>query len=179
MIYVDTGSSDLWVISDACNTQVCKTTNMPVYPSVDIQPAGGSVDLLYGDSLTGTHASGPVAQDVVAVAGLSMPQQAFAAISDTNNPGVIYGLNGIFGLGFPSGRCVLNISSLVIRLFRYNSSQVQYAITHAKVLYQTTGEGPLADLHAHSLVICQLLMISSLALLLTDLFFRGSPFLIL
>lgn len=179
MIYVDTGSSDLCVISDACNTQVCETTNMPVYPSVDIQPAGASVNLLYGDSLTGTHASGPVAQDVVAVAGLSMPQQAFAAISDTNNPGVIYGINGIFGLGFPSGRYVLNVSSFVIRVFRYDSIQVQYAITDAKVIYQITGGGSLADLYAHSLVICQPLMISSLALLLTDLFYRGSPFLIL
>src|SRR5260221_1414278 len=135
MIYIDTGSSDLWVISDACNTTECKATNMPVYPSADIQPAGGSVNLLYGDSLTGTHASGPDARDVIAVAGLSMPQQAFAAISDTNNPGVIYGLNGIFGLGFPSGRCVLNISSFVNHVFMYDSSQVQYVITDAKVLY--------------------------------------------
>jgi hypothetical protein len=109
MIFVDTGSSDLWVVSDAYNTKVCNKMDMPVYPSVNIQPAGGSVDLLYGDSLTGTYASGPLAQDVAAVAGLSMPQQAFAAISNTNNTGVMYGLNGIFGLGFPSARCVPNI----------------------------------------------------------------------
>ena len=77
---------------------------MPVYPSANIQPGGGSVNLLYGDSFTGAYASGPVAQDVAAVAGLSMPQQAFAAISNTNNTVVMYGLNGIFGLGFPSAR---------------------------------------------------------------------------
>jgi len=135
MIYLDTGSSDLWVVSDACNTRVCNKTNMPMYPSANIQPAGGSVNLLYGDSLTGTHASGPLAQDVAAVAGLSTPQQAFAAISDTNNIGVMYGLNGIFGLGFPSARCVLEISSFVIRVFRYDSSQVQNAVIDAKVLY--------------------------------------------
>lgn len=80
---------------------------MPAYPSANIEPAGGSVDLLYGDSLTGTYANGPVAQDVGAIAGLSMPQQVFAAVSDTNTTGVMHGSNGIFGLGFPGARCVL------------------------------------------------------------------------
>ncbi|KAH9179380.1 acid protease [Lactarius sanguifluus] len=111
---VDTGSSDLWVVSSACTTSVCESTNMPPYPSANIKPAGGSVNLLYGDSSTGTHASGPVAQDTATVAGLAIPQQPFAAISDTNNTSVMQGANGIFGLGFPSG------------------SQIQTAIINAK-----------------------------------------------
>lgn len=81
---------------------------MPAYPSASIMPAGGSVQLLYGDSFTGTHASGPVAQDVAAIAGLSMSQQVFAAVNDTNSTAVGRGTNGIFGLGFPSERWVLN-----------------------------------------------------------------------
>ncbi|KAH9159493.1 aspartic peptidase domain-containing protein [Lactarius sanguifluus] len=113
-VNVDTGSSDLWVVSSACTTSVCESTNMPPYPSANIKPAGGSVNLLYGDSSTGTHASGPVAQDTATVAGLAIPQQPFAAISDTNNTSVMQGANGIFGLGFPSG------------------SQVQTAIINAK-----------------------------------------------
>ena len=80
---------------------------MPTYPSANIKPAGGLVDLLYGDSSTGTHASGPVARDVGAIAGLSMAQQAFVAVSDTNSTAVMQGTNGIFGLGFPGTRCVL------------------------------------------------------------------------
>ncbi|KAH9969769.1 aspartic peptidase domain-containing protein [Russula dissimulans] len=105
-VNLDTGSSDLWVISDECKTTVCQSVNTPTYLSADIKLAGGSVNLSYGDSLTGTHANGPVAQDIVAIAGLSMPQQPFAAISDTNNSGLIYGASGIFGLGFPSGSLV-------------------------------------------------------------------------
>jgi len=102
-VNLDTGSSDLWVVSSTCKTTVCKNTNMPAYPSSSIVPAGGSVDLLYGDSTTGTFASGPIAQDTTSVAGLALPQQPFAAISDTNNTSVMQGANGIFGLGFPSG----------------------------------------------------------------------------
>lgn len=108
-VLVDTGSSDLWVASSKCKTSVCKSTNMPPYPSSHINATGGSVDLQYGDSSTGTIASGPIAQDTMTVAGLSLPQQPFAAISDTNNTSVMQGANGILGLGFPSGRCVFHI----------------------------------------------------------------------
>jgi hypothetical protein len=80
---------------------------MPPYPSGNIKLAGGVANLSYGDSSTGTHANGPVAQDVVAIAGLSMAQQVFAAVSDTNSTAVMQGTNGIFGLGFPSERYVL------------------------------------------------------------------------
>jgi Eukaryotic aspartyl protease len=77
---------------------------MPTYPSANIKPVGAPVNIRYGDSKTGTHASGPVTQDIVAIAGLAMSQQAFIAVSDTNNTGVMRGANGIFGLGFPSER---------------------------------------------------------------------------
>jgi hypothetical protein len=58
----------------------------------------------YGDSTTGTYASGPVGKDTATIAGLSMPNQTFAAIDNTTNSAVSFGAAGIFGLGFPSER---------------------------------------------------------------------------
>ncbi len=46
-IYIDTGPSDLWMVSDACNTTVRKETNMPPYRSSNIKPAVSLVNLLY------------------------------------------------------------------------------------------------------------------------------------
>jgi len=80
---------------------------MPPYPVSQLQPSGGSVNLLYGDSQTGTHASGPVGQDTVTIADLTLSAQTFSAISDTNNTSVMNGADGILGAGFPSARSVL------------------------------------------------------------------------
>ncbi|KAG5653744.1 hypothetical protein H0H81_010831 [Sphagnurus paluster] len=64
---------------------------------------GTAVNLLYGDSSTGTFASGVAAHDTAAVAGIAMENQAFGLINSTNNPIVQFEAAGIFGLGFPSG----------------------------------------------------------------------------
>jgi phytepsin len=60
--------------------------------------------LFYGDSLTGTHAFGPIGKDTVSLSGLSLPDQYFAAINNTNISIANDGSAGIFGLGFPINR---------------------------------------------------------------------------
>ncbi|KZT39855.1 acid protease [Sistotremastrum suecicum HHB10207 ss-3] len=98
-VVLDTGSSDLWVISDAC-TGNC-TAGVPLYPMSSFNSSGLDAQLLYGDSQTGTHAFGPIGSDTASVAGLSLPNQFFAAINNTNASVLQTGSAGIFGLGFP------------------------------------------------------------------------------
>ncbi|KAG6811332.1 hypothetical protein H0H92_007951 [Tricholoma furcatifolium] len=57
--------------------------------------------LNYGDSSTSTHAYGLIGKDTVNLAGLSLQNQFFAAINDTNTSVQDTGAAGIFGLGFP------------------------------------------------------------------------------
>jgi len=98
----DTGSSDLWAISDALSEK--PSTNIPLYPETNFQSSGLEVRLLYGDSITGTHAYGPIGKDSFNLAGFTLENQYFAAINDTNTTVLQTGSAGILGLGFPLNR---------------------------------------------------------------------------
>ncbi|KAJ7873883.1 aspartic peptidase domain-containing protein [Mycena olivaceomarginata] len=103
VVNLDTGSSDLWLISTDCATNACaKAGNTPRIPTVGLKKTGANVIMRYGDSTTGTHASGPIAMDTISIAGVAIDNQLFAAINDTSNSVVQFGAAGIFGLGFPT-----------------------------------------------------------------------------
>ncbi|KAI0637478.1 acid protease [Trametes polyzona] len=99
-LIIDTGSSDLWLVTDACGER-CSNTHVPLYSRASLKSTGEDVQLLYGDSRTGTHASGPIGMDTVSIAGLTVSDQYFAAIVDTNTTVLETGSAGILGLGFP------------------------------------------------------------------------------
>ncbi|KAH9913688.1 acid protease [Epithele typhae] len=98
-LILDTGSADLWLVSDGCR-ELCAHTDLPLYPQAALSPIGQSVHLLYGDSHTSTHAFGPIGTDTVGIAELSVPRQYLAAITDTNTSVLDTGSAGILGLGF-------------------------------------------------------------------------------
>ncbi|KAF9223072.1 acid protease [Gyrodon lividus] len=99
-VVLDTGSSDLWVLSTSCQG-ACSAGKVPLYPLTTFHPANLDAALIYGDSMTGTHATGPIGYDLVSIAGLGLQNQYFAAINNTNTSVVETGSTGIFGLGFP------------------------------------------------------------------------------
>ncbi|KAG8221443.1 aspartic peptidase domain-containing protein [Butyriboletus roseoflavus] len=99
-VVLDTGSSDLWVLSTSCQ-ETCSSTKVPLYPLSSFRPAHLDAKLLYGDSNTGTYAQGPIGSDSVSLAGLNLQSQYFSAINFTNTSVVQTGSGGILGLGFP------------------------------------------------------------------------------
>ncbi|KAG0693293.1 aspartic peptidase domain-containing protein [Suillus ampliporus] len=101
-VVLDTGSSDLWVLSALCQgTCSSPSAGTALYPPTTFHDMGLDATLVYGDSQTGTHARGIIGYDAVSLAGFTLQDQYFAAINDTNTSVVQTGCSGIFGLGFP------------------------------------------------------------------------------
>ncbi|KJA24015.1 hypothetical protein HYPSUDRAFT_65826 [Hypholoma sublateritium FD-334 SS-4] len=105
-VNLDTGSSDLWLVSDKCHTNACRGASVARYPTSFFRTTSMDVEMLYGDSKSGTFASGTVGLDTASIAGIALPRHPFALIEDTNNLLVQFGASGIFGLSFPAASTV-------------------------------------------------------------------------
>ncbi|KAJ6523800.1 aspartic peptidase domain-containing protein [Mycena sp. CBHHK59/15] len=137
---LDTGSSDLWVASDAVHGLYYAAAPLP---QSSFASAGLDVRLLYGDSLTGTHAFGVIGTDAVSFAGLTVPNQYFAAINNTNANVLDTGSTGIFGLGFPLNSVIWNkIFRLQILLLLVTTTPFRPSAISFLKLWHTILSGP-------------------------------------
>ncbi|KAL0062234.1 hypothetical protein AAF712_010916 [Marasmius tenuissimus] len=104
-LQLDTGSSDLWAITDQCTTNTCSQLSPVTHQlaSKGLNLTETRVELHFGDSATGTSANGTVAVDTVTLAGIAIPNQAFGAVDETTLSIVQSGAAGVLGLGFPTG----------------------------------------------------------------------------
>ena len=79
----DTSSSDLWTLSDAylsgCTNE--KNNLVCIYPQSTFKSSGLDVEMEYGDSQTGTFAWGMIGNNIVDLAGITLQDQYFAAIT--------------------------------------------------------------------------------------------------
>ncbi|KAJ7274400.1 aspartic peptidase domain-containing protein [Mycena haematopus] len=101
-VALDSASSDLWIMGSSCTTSSC--TAVPRYPLSYGSPTFGVVNnnqtLFEASYADGTVASGFVARESVQVANLTLPEQVFAVVTDSNVT-MLDDVSGILGLGFP------------------------------------------------------------------------------
>lgn len=129
-LLLDTGSSDTWLVSTSSslsNATLANPFNVSLYDpikSTSFQSITAEAKLYYGDASTRTHAFGIVGRENVEIApspaydattkntttkpkegvggggNLTIPNQLFAAMSDTDTHVLELGAAGIMGLGF-------------------------------------------------------------------------------
>jgi cathepsin D len=100
LIDFDTGSSDLWVPSSSCISSTCsKKSKYEASSSSTSQKESGTFQIQYGDNST---VSGPVYEDTVTVAGVTVTGQAFSPVTTLSSSFGDDPADGILGLAFPA-----------------------------------------------------------------------------
>ncbi|KAF9088184.1 hypothetical protein BGX23_007577 [Mortierella sp. AD031] len=107
----DTGSSDMWVPSQACVTNVCLTlVRYNNTASTTYRPEGKAFDVKYGD---GSHVSGVTALDTVLISGTKIANQSFGLAAVDDSTIAKRGVEGVIGLGFGAVANIKGFSTIV------------------------------------------------------------------
>lgn len=141
-VALDTASSDLWIISSDCHTKTC--SNVPRYPRAYQSPTYVTVN---GDStpfkasyFDGTVASGFVAKESIRLSNLTVANQAFGMVTDSNVT-MVDQTSGIMGLGFPRlssiSKTVTNSTPFLVSLVQ--QGLLDYPVFGVSLTRNTTG----------------------------------------
>lgn len=97
LLQVDTGSSDLWVVSSSCSSKLCKQAGGNVYDPSSSTSTGQDFEIKY---ILGS-VKGPIVWDEVELGGYTISNQALAAATEVLDEPISSSFNGILGLALP------------------------------------------------------------------------------
>lgn len=97
-VILDTGSSDLWVADQACTTGCSKVQLFNDLSSSTFHNLSEPFSIQYGSGA----AVGTLGQDVVQMAGFSVPNQIFGAVTQATSGLLNPPVSGLLGLGWQS-----------------------------------------------------------------------------
>ncbi|KAG2110606.1 aspartic peptidase domain-containing protein [Suillus discolor] len=97
-VILDTGSSDLWVADQACTTGCSKIQLYDDLSSSTFHNLSEPFNIQYGSGA----AEGTLGQDIVQMAGFSVPNQVFAAVTQVTSGLLEPPVSGLLGLGWQS-----------------------------------------------------------------------------
>ncbi|KAG1804638.1 acid protease [Suillus subaureus] len=97
-VILDTGSSDMWIASSACQSMCAGTGNFDSAKSSTFRNMNKSFSVTYDKG----YAAGTVGQDVVQIAGFTISDQAFGVVTTTATNFLQNPVTGIFGLAWQS-----------------------------------------------------------------------------
>ncbi|KAG2142885.1 aspartic peptidase domain-containing protein [Suillus bovinus] len=97
-VILDTGSADLWVADQACTTGCSKVQLFNDLSSSTFHNLSEPFDIQYGSGA----AEGSLGQDVVQMAGFSVPNQIFGTVTQATSGLLQPPVSGLLGLGWQS-----------------------------------------------------------------------------
>ncbi|KAG2142917.1 acid protease [Suillus bovinus] len=97
-VILDTGSSDMWIASSACQSACAGTGNFDSAKSSTFQDMNRSFSITYDKG----YAAGTIGQDVVQMAGFTISHQTFGVVTTTAANFLQNPVTGIFGLAWQS-----------------------------------------------------------------------------
>ncbi|KAI5982159.1 aspartic peptidase domain-containing protein [Pisolithus marmoratus] len=140
-VILDTGSSDLWVVTTSCTN--CTSDQPPFDPSKSssYKASTSQLTINYGSG----SVNGTVTEDTVSCGGFTIPTQEFLAATTISDNLLPSGVSGIMGLGFeaisglhttPFWQALYNANMLAEPLFSF---YLQRWITSSTVIPEAPG----------------------------------------